>query len=113
MSSVLRVTFKKNRFTFNLTANYDFFKVYVDQSFSKNEDNKEIESFKNWFFILQMGSNATKSDDLDSPSADQDHHSLWSDSGCNSSVISEMEPSPSELILEPQDFKVCNYNYFD
>ena len=55
-----------------------------------------------------MGSNATKSDDLDSPSADQDHHSLWSDSGCNSSVISEMEPSPSELIFEPQDFKVCS-----
>ena len=44
MSSVLRVTFKKNRFTFNPTANYDFFKV--DQSFSKNEDNKEIESSK-------------------------------------------------------------------
>ena len=35
MSSVLRVTFKKNRFTFNPTANYDFLKsIYVDQSFS-------------------------------------------------------------------------------
>ena len=44
MSSLLRVTFKKNRFTFNPTANYDFFKV--DQSLSKNEDNKEIESLK-------------------------------------------------------------------
>ena len=50
-----------------------------------------------------------KTDDLESPTVENvDQNSIWSDSGCNSSVVSEME---SELILEAvqtQDFKV-NY----
>ena len=48
-----------------------------------------------------------KTDDLESPTVENvDQNSIWSDSGCNSSVVSEME---SELILEAvqtQDFKV-------